>query len=70
MVDGTSCISPQVVNVALSKVQRMWLASSRPAKKQATAESGIYKIRLYQSEDQLPRLKEEREHENFELTQR
>ena len=45
-------IDPQIVNAISSEVQRMWLASSRPAKKQATAESGINKFRLYQPEDQ------------------
>ena len=47
-----SAIETQVDNATLSKLQRMWLASSRPAKRQATAESGIKKLRHYPSEDQ------------------
>ena len=47
-----AAIDPQVVNAISSELQRMWLASSRPVQKQATAESGINKFRLYQSEDQ------------------
>ena len=54
-----AAIDPQVVNAISSEVQRMWLASSRPAKRQATAKSGINKFRLYQSEDISVRLEVE-----------
>jgi hypothetical protein len=33
-----SAVETQPVNVTLPELQRMWLASSRPAKKQATIE--------------------------------